>query len=80
MKYDKQLRKGAKERGEGLITVHVQFPDGSQETFQASGTAQRCRLARWIGLLFQGVPPEKQVPEVENLVREALGEPPPPGS
>tara|TARA_R110000744_G_scaffold380215_1_gene500202 strand:- start:3399 stop:3647 length:249 start_codon:yes stop_codon:yes gene_type:complete len=63
----------AKAKGLGVITVSIQFPDGTREERQTTGNAKECHFARWAGVLLteQEV---KGLVDLEAVVRAAVEE------
>tara|TARA_R110002153_G_scaffold132597_2_gene281633 strand:- start:7060 stop:7317 length:258 start_codon:yes stop_codon:yes gene_type:complete len=66
--YDAALRKDAKAKGLGLMTVAITFPNGETEEYQIAGNASDCRFARWAGVLLAEAE-ARPLPDLEQFVR-----------
>lgn len=72
--YGKEVRDAAKARGEGLITISITMPNGERVEHQAGADPKSCMFAKWAAaILF--CPDVKQLPDLENLIRNLMENP-----
>lgn len=68
--YPKGLRKMAKERGHGVCTISVEFPNGERMEEQGTVDMKQAEFAKWaMAMLFCE---QLQLPELEPLIRKLM--------
>jgi hypothetical protein len=72
--YPAELRSRAKVYQAGLVTIAVQFPDGTKMEQQGTADVLGCQFAKWaMALLFAD--DVKNLPDLERTLKELLDAP-----
>jgi hypothetical protein len=72
--YPAELRSRAKVYQAGLVTIAVQFPDGTKMEQQGTADVLGCQVAKWaMALLFAD--DVKNLPNLERTLKELLDAP-----